>query len=78
MYENRLIEAILIHIHNIWFYGELMIIKVKTLVFCENLLSTETFTWCVDSLETDIKTDSCQVQEGVALSLGLAIYQFIS
>ena len=25
-------------------YGELMIIKVNILVFCENLMSTETFT----------------------------------
>ena len=25
-------------------YGELTIIKVKTLVFCENFMSTETFT----------------------------------
>ena len=43
VYQNRL-EAILIHIHNIWFYGELMIIKAKTLVFCENVMSMETFT----------------------------------
>ena len=36
-------EAILIHIQNIWFYGELcMIIKGKTLIFCENFMSTET------------------------------------
>ena len=41
----RLTEAILIHIQNIRFYGELMIIKVKTLVFCEHLMSTETFTY---------------------------------
>ena len=26
------------------FYGELMIFKVKTLVFCENFMSTEMFT----------------------------------
>ena len=32
-----------IHIQNIRFYGELMIVKVKTLVFCENFISTETF-----------------------------------
>ena len=25
-------------------YGELMIIKVKTLVYCENFMSSETFT----------------------------------
>ena len=37
-------EAILIHIQNIRFYGELMIIKVKRLVFSENFMSTETFT----------------------------------
>ena len=35
------IKAILIHIQNILFYGELMIIKVKTLVFCENFMNTE-------------------------------------
>ena len=29
VYQNRLTEAILIHIQSIWFYGELMIIKVK-------------------------------------------------
>ena len=29
---------------NISFYGELMIVKVKTLVFSENFMSTETFT----------------------------------
>ena len=44
VYLNRLTEAILIHIQNIWFYGELMIIKVKTLDFCENFINTETFT----------------------------------
>ena len=38
VYYNRLTEAILIHIQNIWFYGELMIIKVKTRVFCENYI----------------------------------------
>ena len=42
VYYNRLGEAILIHTRNICFYGELMIIKVKTLVFCENFMSTET------------------------------------
>ena len=41
VYKNRLTEAILIHIQNIWFYGELMIIKVKTLVFFENFMSTK-------------------------------------
>ena len=40
---DRLTEAILIHIQNM-FYGELMIIKIKTLVFCEIFMSTETFT----------------------------------
>ena len=35
-------EAILIHIQNILFYGEFMIINVKILVFCENFMSTET------------------------------------
>ena len=44
VYLNRITEATLIHIQNICFYGELMIIKVKTLVFCENFMSTETFT----------------------------------
>ena len=44
VYSNSLNEAILIHIQNIQFYGELMIIEVKTLVFCENFMSTETFT----------------------------------
>ena len=33
MYKNRLTEAIIIHIQIILFYGELMIIKVKTLCF---------------------------------------------
>ena len=37
-------KMILIHIHNIRCYGELMMIKVTTLVFCENFMSTETFT----------------------------------
>ena len=41
-------KAILIHIHNICFYGELMVIKVKNtsiiLYFCENFMSTEAFT----------------------------------
>ena len=37
-------EAILIHIQNLLFYAELMIIKVKALVFCEDLMSTGTFT----------------------------------
>ena len=37
------VEAILIHIQNIRFYGELMVIKVKTLVFLVNFMSTETF-----------------------------------
>ena len=36
-------EAILIHIQNIRFYGEFMIINVKIQVFCENFMSTETF-----------------------------------
>ena len=44
VYLNRPTEAILIHIQNIRFYRELMIIKVKILVFCENFMSTETFT----------------------------------
>ena len=44
VYKNRLTDAILIHIQNICFYGELTIIKVKTLVFCEIFMSTETFT----------------------------------
>ena len=35
-------EAILIHIQNILFYGEFMIINVKILVFCENFMSKET------------------------------------
>ena len=43
VYLNRLTEAILIHIQNIRFYGELMIIKVKTLVFCEKIMRTKTF-----------------------------------
>ena len=43
VYENRLTEAILIHIQNISLYGEFMIIDVKILVFCENFMSTETF-----------------------------------
>ena len=29
VYQNRLVEAILIHIPNILFYGELMVFKVK-------------------------------------------------
>ena len=37
VYSNRLTEAILIHIQNIRFYGELMIIKIKTLVFVKTL-----------------------------------------
>ena len=37
------VDVILIHIQNI-FYGELTIIEVKTLVFCENFMGTETFT----------------------------------
>ena len=37
VYYNRLTEAILIHIQNIWFYGELTIIKVKTLVFVKTV-----------------------------------------
>ena len=45
VYKNRLTEAILIHIQIISFYGELTIIKVKALVFCENFMSTETFTY---------------------------------
>ena len=37
-------EAILIHIQNIRFYGELKIFRVKTLVFCVKFMSMETFT----------------------------------
>ena len=44
VYLNRLTEAILIHIQNISFYGELMVIKAKTLVFLENFISMEMFT----------------------------------
>ena len=44
VYKNRLTEMILIHMHNVCFYGEFIIIKVKTLVFCENFMITETFT----------------------------------
>ena len=40
----RLTEAILIHIRGMWFYGELMLFKVKILVYCENFMSMETFT----------------------------------
>ena len=43
-HESYDVDVILIHIQNIGFYGELMMIKVKTLVFCENFMSTETFT----------------------------------
>ena len=51
MYWNRLTEAILIHIQIILSYGELMIIKVKTLVFCESFMSTETFTFLTTGCE---------------------------
>ena len=44
VYYNHLTEAILIHIQNIRIYREHMIIKVKTLVFCVNFMSRETFT----------------------------------
>ena len=37
VYLNHLTEAILIHIHNIRFYGELMIIKVKKWYFVKTL-----------------------------------------
>ena len=42
VYKNHPTESILIHIKNILFYGKLTIIKVKTLVFCDNFMSTET------------------------------------
>ena len=50
VYKNRLIEVILLHIQNIRFYGEQIKIKVKTLVFCENFMSKETFTLCLDQI----------------------------
>ena len=37
-------EAILIHIHDILFYEDVMIIETKALVFSENFIRTETFT----------------------------------
>ena len=44
VYWNRLTEAILIHIQNICFYGDVMIIMIKPVVFSDNFVSTETLT----------------------------------
>ena len=43
VYYNRLTDM-LIHINNIRFYGDFMIMMIKPLVFSDNLMSTETFT----------------------------------
>ena len=44
VYFDRLAEAILLHIHNIWCYGDFMIIMIKPVVFSDNFMSTEMFT----------------------------------
>ena len=41
VYENRLNEAILIHIHNIWFYGE--ILKIITFIILIPILDFSYF-----------------------------------